>query len=79
MRKLVYRLRELPESDKRAILNLSIVFVSLALFGLWSLTLRHNLTALETQVKMKRDLEPLKNFSGGLTAGYNLLEDTENK
>ncbi len=77
IKKVVYKLRELPEKDKRNILSLSVLFTGLVLFGLWSMTIHRNLTALETKAKMERDLEPLKNFSGSLTAGYNLLPNTK--
>ncbi len=77
IKQIVYKLRELPEKDKRNLLSTSVVLTGLVLFGLWAMTIRHNLTAMETRVKMERDLEPLKNFSGSLTAGYNLLPNTK--
>lgn len=77
MKKYIKKLRQLPQKEKYVLLNTSIFFVSIVLFSLFALNIKHHLTAFETKERFKRDLEPFQDFSGSLTAGYNLLQNTK--
>ncbi|MFM7088942.1 MAG: hypothetical protein ACKOW9_05445, partial [Candidatus Paceibacterota bacterium] len=79
MRKTIHRLRDLPIKERRHILHMSMMVLSVIVFSLWTLTLKHNLKTAETQIELERSARPFVELGSQLAGSYNaVLNATEN-
>lgn len=58
MRKIIHRLRNQSEENRRHILHIIVFVVAAVLIALWIFSLGKNLNSSETQSKIKQDLKP---------------------
>ena len=73
------RLRDLPIKEKRHILHMSMMVLSVVVFSLWTLTLKHNLKNAETQIELERSARPFVELGSQLAGSYNaVVGATEN-
>ncbi|MFN4181194.1 MAG: hypothetical protein ACK4FA_00650 [Candidatus Paceibacteria bacterium] len=76
MKNTIHRLRNLPIKERRHILHVSMIVFSLLVFGLWTMTLKHNLKTAETQIELERSARPFVEFGSQLAGSYNaVIED----
>ena len=70
MRKIIHRLRQRPEEEKRQILHISIIIIAIALIVLWVFSLNKTLSTPETKEKFKNDLKPFSILKNNLSEGF---------
>jgi hypothetical protein len=58
MRKIVHKLRQKPEDEKRHILHITVFILALVLVLFWVLSLGRTVASPETKTKIKQDLKP---------------------
>lgn len=58
MRKIIHKLRQKPEKERRHILHICIFLAAILMIFLWIFSLNKNLTNSEIKIKAKKDLQP---------------------
>lgn len=74
MKNTVDKLRRLPIKERRSLLHFAMICCSLIIFGLWTLTLRHDLQSPETQAKLRQSAEPFVDLGGQMAGSYNAFQ-----
>lgn len=75
MRKVIHRLRQKPEEERRHILHISIIIIAIIMIALWAFSLGKSLSAPETKQKVKQDLQPFSVLKSNLTEGYKSVSE----
>lgn len=75
MRKVIHKLRQRPEEERRHILNLIMLVVVVIMIALWIFSLGRSFSNPETKTKIKQDLKPFTALKSNLVDGYNSLSD----
>lgn len=78
MRKLIHKLRNRSEEERRHILHIVTFVLGLFMILLWTFSLGKNITNKETKVKIKQDLQPFSVLKDNLVGGYKSIGETEN-
>ncbi len=79
MKNTIHHLRGLPIKERRHILHVSMIIASILVFGLWTMTLKHNLKSAETQIELERSARPFVEFGSQLAGSYNaVIEENAN-
>lgn len=76
MRKIIHRLRQKPEEEKRHLLHIFTFIGAVLLIILWIFTLSKNVVTRETGENIKEDLQPFTELKNDLTDVNS--EETEN-
>lgn len=58
MKKIIHHLRRQPEEVRRHILHILIFIIAVIMVLLWIFSLGKSLSNPDTQIKMKKDLQP---------------------
>jgi len=58
MRKIIHKLRQKPEEERRHILHIALFLAAIILLALWIFSLGKNISSDETKIKIKQDLKP---------------------
>ncbi len=72
----VHKLRGLPIKERRNILHFSMIVLSLIVFGLWTLTLQHNLNSTEAQIQLQRSMKPFEDLSSQVAGTYDAFNES---
>ena len=75
MRKVIHRLRQKPEEERRHILHISIVVIGFIMVVLWVFSLGRSLSTPEVKQKAKQDLQPFTVLKNNLTEGYKSVSE----
>jgi len=70
MRKLIHKLRQKPEAERRHILHILIFVAGVIMIILWAYSLGRSFTSPETKIKAKQDLQPFSILKNNLIDGY---------
>ena len=70
MRKIIHHLRKQPEEVRRHILHISIFAIAIIMIILWVLSLGKSLASPDTQIKIKKDLQPFSVLKDNIIDGY---------
>ncbi len=77
MRKIIHRLRNRPEEERRHILHIAIFILGLFMVLLWTFSLGRSVTSKDTKVKIEQDLKPFSVLKDNLVGGYNSIKGTD--
>lgn len=77
MKKIIHKLRNRPEHERRHILHITTFILALFVILLWTFTLGKSVTSKETKVKIKQDLKPFSVLKDNLVGGYNSIKGTD--
>jgi hypothetical protein len=69
MKKIIHKLRERPEKEKRHLLHISTFFFAVILVFFWSFSLGKGLTGPKVKEDIKQDLEPFKVLKDNILSG----------
>lgn len=75
MRKVIHRLRQKPEEERRHILHISIIIIAIIMIALWAFSLGKSLSTPEIKQKVKQDLQPFSVLKSNLTEGYKSVSE----
>lgn len=78
MRKIIHKLRNRPEAERRHILHIVTFVLGLFMILLWTFSLGKSITNKETKVKIKQDLQPFSVLKDNLVGGYKSIGETNN-
>lgn len=78
MRKIIHKLRNRPEEERRHILHIVTFVLGLFMILLWTFSLGKDISSKETKVKIKQDLQPFSVLKDNLVGGYKSIGETEN-
>ena len=70
MKKIIHKLRNRPEEERRHILHITTFVLALFVILLWTFTLGKSVTSKETKVKIKQDLKPFSALKDNMVGGY---------
>ena len=70
MKKLIRRLRNRPEEERRHLLHLSIIILAIILIFFWVLSLGRNLANKNTKGEMKQNLQSFSDLKNNLVDKY---------
>ena len=73
MKKVIHRLRQKSEKERRQILYFIIIVLAFFLILLWTFTLGRTITSREAKIKVQQDLQPFSAFKASLVDGYNSI------
>ena len=76
MKKIIHKLRNRPEEERRHILHITVFILALFMILLWTFSLGRTITSKETKVKMQQDLKPFSILKDDLVGGYNSIKGT---
>jgi len=75
MRKIIHKLRQKPEEERRHILHILIIIAAIVMIILWSYSLGKSFTSPETKIKVKQDLKPFSVLKDNLVDGYKSVSE----
>lgn len=75
MRKIIHKLRQKPEEERRHILHILIIIAAIIMIILWSYSLGKSFSSPETKIKVKEDLKPFSVLKDSLVGGYNSVSE----
>lgn len=75
MRKIIHKLRQKPEEERRHILHILIVIAAVVMIILWTYSLGKSFTSPETKIKVKQDLKPFSVLKDNLVDGYKSVSE----
>ena len=73
MKKVIHRLRQKPEKERRQILYFITIVLAFFMILLWTFTLGRTFTSKETKIKAQHDLKPFSALKANLVDGYNSI------
>jgi len=76
MKKIIHKLRNRSEEERRHILHITTFVLALFMIILWTFSLGRSITSKETKVKVKQDLKPFSVLKDNLVGGYKSIEGT---
>ena len=74
MKKIIHKLRNRSEEERRHILHISTFVLGLFLILLWTFTLGRTITSPETKIKAQQDLKPFSVLKDNLVGGYESIK-----
>ena len=77
MRKIIHKLRNRPEEERRHILHIVTFVLALLIILLWTFSLGKSVASKETKVKIQQDLKPFSVLKDNLVGGYNSIGGKE--
>lgn len=76
MRKIIHKLRNRPEEERRHILHIAVFVLALFMILLWTFSLGKSIANKDTKVKIQQDLKPFSVLKDNLVGGYNSIQGT---
>jgi len=70
MKKIIHKLRQRPEEERRHILHIITIIAAIIMIILWTYSLGKSLTSPDTKVKIKQDLKPFSVLKSDIVGGY---------
>jgi hypothetical protein len=77
MKKVIHRLRQRSEKERRHILHITVFILALFLILLWTFSLGRSIGNKETKIKIKQDLKPFSVLKDNLVGGIKSVGGTE--
>ncbi len=77
MKKIIHHLRKQPEEVRIHILHFLTIVAGIILLMLWIWSLGTNASNLDTQAKVKEDLQPLSALKDNIVGGYNSISEPQ--
>ena len=74
MRKIIHKLRNRSEEERRHILHIAIFILTLFMILLWTFSLGRSITDTDTKIKVNQDLKPFSVLKDNLVGGYQSME-----
>jgi hypothetical protein len=74
MKKIIHKLRNRSEEERRHILHITTFVLALFMILLWTFSLGKSVTSPETKVKIKQDLKPFSVLKDNIVGGYKNIE-----
>jgi hypothetical protein len=71
MKKIIHKLRERPEEERRHLLHIITFLAAVIMIILWIWSLGRSVTNPDTKIKMQQDLQPFSNFGNNITGNTN--------
>jgi len=75
MRKIIHKLRQKPEEERRHILHILIIIAAIVMIILWTYSLGKSFTSPETKIKVRQDLKPFSVLKDNLVDGYKSVSE----
>ncbi|MEI7765248.1 MAG: hypothetical protein WCI93_01535 [bacterium] len=76
MKKIIHKLKNRSEEERRHILHITTFILALFLVALWTLSLGKSISNPDTKVKIKQDLKPFSVLKDNLVGGFNSIKGT---
>lgn len=70
MKKIIHKLRNRPEEERRHILYITIFVLALLMISIWVFSFGKNVARKETKIKIQQDLKPFSVLKQNLVEGY---------
>jgi len=70
MKKLIHKLRQKPEEERRHILHIVTIIAAIVMIILWTYSLGKSLASPENKIKIKQDLKPFSVLKDNIVDGY---------
>lgn len=78
MRKIIHKLRQRPEEERRHILHIVTLVAAIIMIILWTYSLGRSISNPDTKVKIKQDLKPFSVLKDDIVGGYNNITKPAN-
>ena len=76
MKKIIHKLRNRSEEERRHILHITVFILALFMILLWTFSLGRSITSKETKTKINQDLKPFSVLKDDLVGGINSIKGT---
>jgi len=76
MKKIIHKLRNRSEEERRHILHITTFVLGLFMVLLWTFTLGGTITKKETAIKLQQDLQPFSALKDNIVEGFNSIKST---
>jgi hypothetical protein len=70
MRKIIHRIKQKSEEERRHILHITVFILALFLIALWIFSLGRTITNKDTTIKVNQDLKPFSVLKDNLVGGF---------
>ena len=77
MKKIIHKLRNRSEEERRHILHITIFILGIFLILLWTFSLGRTIVSKDTKIKVQQDLKPFSVLKDNLVGGYNSIKGTD--
>lgn len=77
MKKIIHKIRQRPEEERRHILYILIFLFAIIMIILWIYSLGRTISDPDTSVKIKQDLKPFSVLKDNIVGGYNSIQESE--
>jgi hypothetical protein len=78
MKKIIHKLRNKPEEERRHILHITTFILAILIILLWTFSLGKSVASKETKIKIQQDLKPFSALKENLIGGYKSIGNTNN-
>ncbi|MBU0611825.1 hypothetical protein KKA39_03275 [Patescibacteria group bacterium] len=75
MRKLIHKLRQKPEEERRHLLHIFTAVAAIIMIILWIYSLGRSLASPETKEKVRQDLKPFSVLKDNIVGGYKSITE----
>ena len=75
MKRIIHKLRSHSEENRRHILHIFIVIISIIMILLWIYSLGRSISNPDTKIKIKQDLQPFSTLKDNLVDGYKSVSE----
>ena len=75
MKKVIHRLRQKPEKERRQILYFLTIASAFFMILLWTFTLGKTIKSEETKVRVQQDLKPFSALKNNIVEGFNSIKE----
>jgi hypothetical protein len=76
MKKIIHKLRNRPEEERRHILHIIVFVLALFMILLWTFSLGKSIANKDTKIKIQQDLKPFSVLKDNLVGGYESIKGT---
>ena len=77
MKKIIHKLKNRSEEERRHILHITTFVIAIILVFLWTLSLGRTISSPDTKVKIKQDLKPFSVLKDNLVGGYESMKNSQ--
>lgn len=77
MKKIIHKLRNRSEEERKHILHITVFILGLFMILLWTFSLGKSIANKDTKVKIKQDLKPFSALKENLVGGFNSIKGTD--
>ncbi len=77
MKKIIHKLKNRSEEERRHILHITTFVLAIILVFLWTLSLGRTISSPDTKVKIKQDLKPFSALKDNLVGGYESMKNSQ--